>query len=108
MGSSIGVDQIPRNDVFLRQATNIYDESIRCLAMTPQSYQTLGFCIGVPLQSVRGAPFSGVSTRAGDLLTFRAKNLSPDNTTNGAGRVFVCLIVEQLVECREGSISILD
>ena len=76
--------------------------------MTPQSYGALGFVIGVPMQSVPGAPFSGTSSRAGDLLTFRAKHLSSDNTVNGCGRIYISLLAEQLVEVREGSVSVLD
>ena len=86
----------------------MYDESIRTLAMTPQSFGMLGCCVGMGLQSVPGAPFSGTSTRAGDLLTVRAKGVSPDNRINGAGRIYVCLVVESLIECREGSIPVLD
>ena len=92
----------------LRQATNVYDESIRCLSCTTQSYGSLGFVIGVPMQSVPGTPFSGISTRSGDLLTFRAKHLSSDNTVNGARHIYISLLAEQLVEVREGSVSVLD
>ena len=92
----------------LRQATNVYDESIRCLSCTTQSYGPLGFVIGVPMQSVPGAPFSRISTRAGDLLTFRPKKISADNTVNGAGRIYIYLLAEQLVEVCEGSVSMLD
>ena len=76
--------------------------------MTTQSYGSLGFVIGVPMQSVPGAPISGTSSRAGDLLTFRAKKISADNTVNGAGRIYISLLAEQLVEIREGNISVLD
>lgn len=57
----------------LRQATNVYDEWIRTLSMTTQSYGPLGFVRGVPMMSVLGAPFSGTGSRSGDLLTFRTK-----------------------------------
>ena len=66
---------LPETFSLLQQATNLYDESIRTLAMTPQSYGTLGYCVGVHMQSVPGTPFSSVSTRAGDLLTFRANKI---------------------------------
>ena len=86
----------------------MYDESIICLSMTPQSYGTLGFVIGVPMQSVPGAPFSGLSTWAVDLFTLRGNKLSADNTVNGARHIYISLLAEQLVEVREASVSVLD
>ena len=99
---------IPETFSLLRQATAIHDESIRTLNITPQSYAAQSFVIGVPLQSVAGAAFSGLSTRSGDLLSVRCKNLATDNTINGASRIYVTMISEQLIEIREGSTSVLD
>ena len=99
---------IPETFSLLRQATAIHDESIRTLNITPQSFSTNGYVIGVPLQNVPGAPFNGLNTRSGDLISIRAKNLATDNTVNAAGRIYVTMITEQLVEIREGSVAILD
>ena len=49
-----------------------------------------------------------MSTRAGDLLSIRAKDLSQDNTINAAGKCYATLLSEQIVEFREGSVSVLD
>ena len=92
----------------LRQATSVYDESIRTLNISSQTYAANSFVIGVPLQTVPGAAFSGLSTRSGDLISVRCKNMATDNTINAAGRVYVTLISEQIVEIREGSVAVLD
>ena len=99
---------VPETFSLLRSAVGILDESIRTVNITNQSYLTNGFLIGCPLQSVPNGSFSGLNTRSGDLLTVKIKNLSQDNTTNGAGRIFICLVNESLIEIREGSVSILD
>ena len=57
---------------------------------------------------VLGPPDSGLNTRAGDLLSVRAKGMSQDNTINGAGRCYITLINESIVELREGSVRLLD
>ena len=73
----------------LREATAVYDESIRTLAITPQSYKNNQFIIAVPLQSVPGAFASGYNTRSGDLLTIRARNLNQQGGPKiGASRIF--------------------
>ena len=92
----------------LRQATTIHDKNIRTLNITPQSYSSNGFCIGVPLSTVPGASFAGINRRAGDLLSIRAKGMSADNTINGAGKCYVTLLVDQVLELREGSVAVLD
>lgn len=100
---------IPETFSLLRQACALHDESIRTLNITPQSYANNGFCIGVPLSTSPGAAFSGLNTRAGDLLTVRAKGMQQDNTINGAGggRCYVCMLHDTIVELREGSVSVL-
>ena len=55
-----------------------------------------------------GAPFSGINSRSGDVISFKAKNLSVDNPINGPGRIYVSLVVETLVELRDGSVAVLD
>ena len=97
---------IPETFSLLRQAVAIHDESIRTLNITPQSYLGTNFVIGVPLQTVPGGAFTGLNTRSGDLLTFRAKNVSQD--AYNPGRIFVSMISEQLIEIREGSVAVLD
>ena len=98
---------LPETFSLLRQAVGVYDSDIRSLNMTLQSYSDTGFVIGVPLQTQAGVFSSGYSTRSGDLLTFTAKGLTIQNG-RGAGHVYLHLFSEQLVEIREGGVSVLD
>jgi len=101
---------IPESFSLLRQACAIHDESLRTLNITPQSFASTGFCVGVPLSTSPGAAFSGLNTRAGDLLTVRAKGMQADNTINGAGggRCYITMLHDTIVELRENSVSVLD
>ena len=96
-------------DIFslLRQATHTYDQSIRTLSITPQSFANNSFVIGVGLQTSEGA-FSGYNTRSGDLLSVRCKNMATDASINAAGRCYVTMVHEAICEIREGSVSCLD
>ena len=89
----------------LRQALGIYDESIRTTSITDGNYRLNQFCIGVSLQIV-DAPFSSVSTRSGDLLTVKLSNM--DTGARQAGRIFVHMIAEVILELKEGGITVLD
>ena len=101
---------IPESFSLLRQACAVHDESLRTLSITPNSYKTTGFVVGVPLSTSPGAAFTGLNTRAGDLLTVRARGMQPDNTINGAsgGRCYITMLHDVVIELREGSVSILD
>ena len=99
---------IPETFSLLRQATAIYDQSLQTVNITPQAYANNSYIIGVGLQTTPAGAFSGLNTRAGDLLTIRAKNLATDAAVNAASRVYVTLLHEAIVEVREGSVSVLD
>ena len=93
----------------LRQAVGVYDESVRTLNLTAQSYRTGRFVIGVPLQTVQGMPFSGLNTRSGDLLSFRASNVDPGaNNTGDVSKVVLTFVNSSILEIRESSSQLLD
>ena len=98
---------IPETVSLLRMATHVYDESLRTLNITPQSFANNSFVIGMGLQTSNSA-FSGYNTRSGDLLSVRAKNLATDPAVNAAARVYVTMVHEAICEISEGRISVLD
>jgi hypothetical protein len=89
----------------LRQAMGTYDESLRMPSITEAGYRQNQFVIGVPLSVVPG-PFAGLNTPSGDLLVFRATGLNSD--IRAAGRCFVHMVSEQIIELRESGVSIMD
>ena len=84
----------------------VYDESIRITSINEDGYRSNQFVIGVPMQIVVGQPFSSVNTRSGDLLTVKVNNL--DQMASSAGRVFVHMVSETIVELRESGVQVLD
>ena len=90
----------------LRQAVGVYDESIRTTSIHEGGYRLNQFVIGVPMQIVVGQPFSSVNTRSGDLLTVKVNNLNGD--VRQAGRIFVHMVAETIVELRESGVQVLD
>jgi elongation factor P hydroxylase len=58
------------------------------------------------MQTIVGQPFSSVNMRSGDLLTVKVSNLNGD--IRQAGRIFVHMVAEQIMELRESGVQILD
>ena len=93
----------------LRQAVGVYDESVRTLNLTAQSYKSGRFVIGIPLQTVQGMPFSGLNTRSGDLLSFRASTVYPGaNGTGDVSKVVLTFVNSSILEIRESGAQLLD
>ena len=100
---------IPETFSILRQAVGVYDESIRTLNLTSQAYKSGRYIIGVPLQNVPGQFASGLNTRSGDLLTFRASNVFPGaNGSLDVSRVVLTFVNESILEVRENGATLLD
>jgi hypothetical protein len=97
---------IPESFSILRQAVGVYDESIRTLNITPQAYKDGKYILAVPLMNVPGQFASGLNTRSGDLLSFRASNIA--TAGGGLGRVVLTFVNESILELREGSVTLLD
>lgn len=94
---------IPETFSLLRQATSVYDQSIRSLSIASQSYAARGCVIGTPLQA-----FNGLNSRPLDSITFRTENISANAAVNGAHEIHVSLVSQMLVQVREGNITVLD
>jgi hypothetical protein len=88
----------------LRQAVNIYDQSVATLAIDARGYSTDKFCAGIPTAIIPGQPFASVSSRSGDLLSCRVENLGADF----ASAMHITLLSEQIVEIREGGVTSLE
>ena len=90
----------------LRQAIGTYDSSDRTISINESGYRNLSFCVGVPLQTIVGMPFASVKTRSGDLLTVKFSGLDP--AARSAGRIFVHMVAETIIEVRESGVQVLD
>lgn len=90
----------------LRQAIGTLDDSVRTTSITEAGYRNNHFVIGVPLQTITGMAFSSINTRSGDLLTVKVSGL--DGGIRQAGRIFVHMIAETIMELRESGVQVLD
>ena len=90
----------------LRQAIQTYDSNVVSTSVTEQTYRGTKFAVGVPT-SVLPAPFSGVSSRSGDLLTATFENLTIAPTRR-AVKAYISIIAETILEIREGGATLLE
>ena len=92
---------------YLRQALNIYDQNVACTSITPQSYQTHRYVIGVPTSTIPGQVFSGMSTRSGDLLSVLIKSMGVGGNEE-AQKMHITLLAEVILELKESGTVLLE
>ena len=92
----------------LQQAIDTYDQSLRTVAIAPQTYShnfAASFIAGFNLCRVPGHFASGINTRTGDLLVIKCKNLKPGLSQI---KVYVNILYEGILEVRESGCSFYD
>ena len=100
----------------LKKALNIYSTSLGGFNIVPYRYMTNQSIMGVSTERVPGQQFSGVSSRAGDLIYLQFANMptsytAPGHaaTTNGLpDRVFVTIVSDQIVELSAAGCVVFD
>ena len=61
------------------------------LQMYSRWYRTHKYIIGFELEQIGGAGFTGLSTKAGDLLTLNFRDCADSTNANVPSRVYCCL-----------------
>ena len=91
----------------LRQALRNYDQNIACTSITPASFLTNRYVIGMPTSTIPGQVFSGISTRSGDLLSVLVKNMGVD-AAEQAQKLHISLVAEVILELEESGTVLLE
>ena len=91
----------------LKQALGTYDQNIACTSITPASFLTNRYVIGVPTSTIPGQVFSGISTRSGDLLSVLVKSMGVD-ALEQAQKLHISLVAEVILELKESGTVLLE
>ena len=88
-------------------SVGIYDQNIASTSISPQSFQTHRYCIGVPLSTIPGQVFSGTSTRSGDLLSVLIRSMGVGGNEQ-AQKLFCTMLAEVILEIKESGTVLLE
>ncbi len=73
--------------------------------ISEQNYRNLKFVIGLDLEKVLQAGFTGINTKAGDLLTVKTKSLA---TTDNATMMHIILHADMILNISDNGVSVYD
>ena len=91
----------------LKKALGIHGSAFHSLAITNKQYMNEHFVIGVDTEKILEAGFTGLNTRAGDLMIVRGKGA---NATLGtwATNMYIILHTDQILEIRDTGSQVFD
>ena len=93
----------------LQKSLGIQSSNLHNFNINGVQYRDNKLIIGIDMEKVIEAGWTGMNTRAGDLLTVKFKyNQNFDNTNLGADRMHVVLHSDQILEIRDSGCAVFD
>jgi hypothetical protein len=84
----------------LKKALGIHGSAFHSVAITDEQYRNDHFIIGVDTEKILEAGFTGLNTKAGDLVVMRGKGLNA-HMDPWATQIYIILHTDQVLEIRD-------
>ena len=97
----------------LKKALGIHGSAFHSIAIGPGEYRNDHFIIGIDTEKILEAGFTGLNSRAGDLMVVRGKaanggNLNHSATVPWANSIYIILHTDQILEIRDTGSQVFD
>ena len=95
----------------LRKTMGIHQSPFHSLDITGPQYRSYKFIASIDTEKVLEAGFTGLNTRAGDLMTIKVKPIDPSASGMGSSvptKFFTVLHSDNIMEIRESGITVFD
>jgi hypothetical protein len=96
----------------LKQCIYGSDNHFHAVSIKPSEYRRDKYIIGVDTEKIMGASFTGLNTKAGDLMTIKLKARNPTAIqaagNNMTGQLHMVLFSDQLMEIRDVGVTVFD
>ena len=92
----------------LKKALGIHGSAFHSVAITDEQYRNDHFIIGVDTEKILEAGFTGLNTKAGDLMVVRGKGANANLATNWATQIYIVLHTDQVLEIRDSGCQVFD
>ena len=91
----------------LKKALGIHGSAFHSVAITDEQYVNDHFIIGVDTEKILEAGFTGLNTKAGDLMVVRGKGAN-QTLDEWATQIYIILHTDQVLEIRDSGCQVFD
>ena len=91
----------------LKKSLGVHGSAFHSVAISPVQYRNDHFIIGVDTEKILEAGFTGLNTRAGDLMLIRAKGANA-TMTQWANSIYIILHCDMILEIRDVGAQVFD
>ena len=91
----------------LKKALGIHGSAYHSVAINPKQFRNDHFIIGIDTEKILEAGFTGLNTRAGDLMVVRAKGANA-TMTQWANSIYIIMHTDQILEIRDTGSQVFD
>ena len=92
----------------LKKALGIHGSAYHSVAITDEQYRNDHFIIGIDTEKILEAGFTGLNTKAGDLMVVRGKGANANMPTQWANSMYIILHTDQILEIRDTGAQVFD
>ena len=93
----------------LKKTLGVQASAVHNFDLSPLQYRDNRFILATDCERVLDAGFTGLNTRAGDLMTVKLKFNKPGtNNSRLADRIHIVLHSDQIMEIRDSGVSVYD
>jgi hypothetical protein len=92
----------------LKQSLGIANSSFHAMNLTYAKYTNNTFILGLDLEKICELGFSGINTKANDLITIRTKWGDVENSNILPLKLYCVLCSDQILEIRDGGCTVFD
>ena len=101
------MQSLSENFYQLRKTLGIHTSSFHNIDLGAAEYRNRKFVLAIDTEKVLSAGFTGLNTKAGDLLTIEIKHVSPNNA-DWADTMQVILHADMIVNIRDTGVEVLE
>ena len=90
----------------LRKTLGVHATSFHSIDISSQEYNTTKYIVGIDTEKVLAAGFTGLNTKAGDLMTVKFNRMPTDNTA--PDKMYIILHADVVMNIRDSGVEIFE
>ena len=104
----VSLSQFSRDILSVKKIIRNPCSAFHSISILGNQYQNDKFIIGVDTEKILEAGFTGLNTRAGDLMVLKGKYANSNSSTTWANSVYIILHTDQILEIRDTGSQVFD